>query len=218
MRVAELSRRTGVPVPTIKFYLREGLLPPGVLTSPNQASYDEGHVRRLRLVRALLEVGRLPIATIREVLRDVDHKNLHGRLGRTLYPLAGVHDEPPTPELARAIADVDALITRWGWRVDPASPGRRRLAEVMLTFRELGVDYLMREIDRYAQAAEIIAESDLRGVATEHNPDDVVTGAVIGTVVGDALQAALRRLAHENASIDLFSETGAEPTADAPEP
>ena len=35
MRIAELSQTTGVPVPTIKYYLREGLLPSGELTSPN---------------------------------------------------------------------------------------------------------------------------------------------------------------------------------------
>ncbi|GAB7050369.1 MerR family transcriptional regulator [Catenuloplanes indicus] len=208
MRVAELSRTTGVPVPTIKYYLREGLLPAGELTSPNQASYDERHVRRLRLVRALLEVGRLPIATIREVLRDIDDDSdwgMHERLGRTLYPLAGVPDDPPGPELAAAMAEVDALIARWGWQVEPHSPGRRRLAEVMLTFRELGVGHLMNAIDRYAEAAEIIAESDLRGITTDRAPDDVVTGAVIGTIVGDALQAALRRLAHEHTSVRLFT-------------
>jgi DNA-binding transcriptional MerR regulator len=40
MRIAELSRRSGVSVPTIKYYLREGLLPPGERTSPNQALYN----------------------------------------------------------------------------------------------------------------------------------------------------------------------------------
>ncbi|GAB7043564.1 MULTISPECIES: MerR family transcriptional regulator [Catenuloplanes] len=210
MRVAELSRTTGVSVPTIKYYLREGLLPAGELTSPNQASYDERHVRRLRLVRALLEVGRLPLATIREVLRDLDDQadwDMHHRLGRTLYPLAGVREDAPSAELAAAMTDVDALLARWGWQVDPESPGRRRLAEVMLTFRELGVGYLMTEIDRYARAAEMIAESDLRGIATKPSPDDVVTGAVIGTIVGDALQAALRRLAHEHTSVHLFKRS-----------
>jgi DNA-binding transcriptional MerR regulator len=209
MRVAELSRQTGVPVPTIKYYLREGLLPAGELTSPNQATYDDRHVRRLRLVRALLEVGRLPIATIREVLRDVDGHaewNMHYRLGRTLYPLAGVQDAPAGPELAAEMADVDAMIARWGWRVEPDSPGRRKLAEVTLTLRELRVAHLIDEIDRYAEAAEMIAEADLRGISTERAPDDLITSAVIGTIVGDALQAALRRLAQEHTSVRLFGQ------------
>ena len=64
MRIGELSRRTGVPVPTIKYYVREGLLPAGQLTSPNQASYDDAHERRLRLIRALLDVGGLKVAAI----------------------------------------------------------------------------------------------------------------------------------------------------------
>lgn len=41
MRMAELSSSSGVPIPTIHFYLREGLLPPGERTSPNQAHYDD---------------------------------------------------------------------------------------------------------------------------------------------------------------------------------
>jgi DNA-binding transcriptional MerR regulator len=38
MWIAELSRQTEVPVATIKYYLREGLLPAGELSSPNQAA------------------------------------------------------------------------------------------------------------------------------------------------------------------------------------
>src|ERR1700716_801088 len=45
MRMAELSAESGVPVATIKYYLREGLLPPGERTSRNQARYDDVHVR-----------------------------------------------------------------------------------------------------------------------------------------------------------------------------
>src|SRR3954469_3247740 len=72
VRIAELSRRSGVSVPTIKFYLREGLLPPGTPTGRNQASYDGAHERRLRLLRALVEVGGLSTAALRQVLLAVD--------------------------------------------------------------------------------------------------------------------------------------------------
>ena len=37
MRIAELSRRSGDSIPSIKFYLREGLLPAGTATGRNQA-------------------------------------------------------------------------------------------------------------------------------------------------------------------------------------
>ncbi|MGI8645472.1 MAG: MerR family transcriptional regulator, partial [Nocardioides sp.] len=42
--MAELSSRSGVPVPTIKFYLREGILASGEVTSATRAHYSEGHV------------------------------------------------------------------------------------------------------------------------------------------------------------------------------
>ena len=72
MRLAELSERSGVPIATIKYYLREGLLSPGHQINARTAEYDEEHLRRLRLVRALIQVGRLPVATVREVLGHVD--------------------------------------------------------------------------------------------------------------------------------------------------
>src|SRR4051794_30992013 len=60
MRISELSQVSGVPVATIKYYLHEGLLPAGIPTSATSASYDERHVDRLNLIRALVDVGRVP--------------------------------------------------------------------------------------------------------------------------------------------------------------
>src|SRR3954462_15423268 len=72
MRISELSRTSGVPVPTIKYYLREHLLPPGRATAATQAEYGQAHIQRLRLIRALAEVGRMPLATVRWVLQVVE--------------------------------------------------------------------------------------------------------------------------------------------------
>ncbi len=72
MRISELSRSSGVPVATIKFYLREGLLPDGLRTSQNQAQYDDAHVQRLRLIRALVGAGGLSLAATKNVLRQID--------------------------------------------------------------------------------------------------------------------------------------------------
>ena len=72
MRMAELSRRSGVPTGTIKYYLREGLVPPGEATAPNQAEYGQQHLDRLDLIRALREAAGLPIATIARVFAAMD--------------------------------------------------------------------------------------------------------------------------------------------------
>ena len=45
MRISALASTTGLSVATVKFYLREGLLHPGVATSATQASYDDTHHR-----------------------------------------------------------------------------------------------------------------------------------------------------------------------------
>ena len=83
MRINELAERSGLPAATIKYYVREGILPGGERTGYNQVVYDESHLHRLRLVRTLLELGRLPIATIKDVIAAVDDpaRTEHSSLG-----------------------------------------------------------------------------------------------------------------------------------------
>src|SRR5271156_3340795 len=72
MKVSELSQKSAVPVPTIKFYIREGLLPAGTPTGKNQADYREKHVERLSLIRALQDDAGLSLETIARALRAAD--------------------------------------------------------------------------------------------------------------------------------------------------
>ena len=78
MRISELSARTGIAVPTIKYYTREGLLPAGREVGYNRTEYDAGHESRLRLVRALLDVGGISIAQAREVIAAMEDTELGG--------------------------------------------------------------------------------------------------------------------------------------------
>lgn len=202
MRIGELSRRTGVPVATIKYYLREGLLPPGELTSPNQARYEERHVQRLRLIRALIEIGRLPVATIRQLVADLDQPepDPHRILGRALHTVAVAHESMSDRDLAEATAATNELISRRGWQVHPNSPSRRRLAEVIAALRQVGLGDMLAIIDVYADAAQHSAAADLGLVQRQDGTDAMVYTAVVGTVLGDRLMAALRHLAHEDVS------------------
>lgn len=205
MKIAELSRQVGVPVPTIKFYLREGLLPQGELTSRNQASYAEDHVRRLRLIRAMVDIAHVPIAGIRAVLKELDRPDpeLHHLLGQALTTTLTPKGQAP----AAAHLRVAELVERRGWQVGVDSPAAQALAEVLAAFDELGVGDLTDRLDEYAAAAEQVAEIDLAGVARRTAPEDVAYSAVVGTILGDRLHMALRRLAHENASAAIFGHS-----------
>src|SRR5215218_2657107 len=102
MRMAELSRVSGIPVATIKFYLREQLLPAGERTGPNQSRYGGDHLRRLRLIRGLLDIGGLSVATARGVIEAVDSE----------LPLAhsfGVAQQAVSAKIDPADIDPEAL-------------------------------------------------------------------------------------------------------------
>lgn len=199
MRIGELSRVTGVPVPTIKYYIREGLLPPGDPTGRNQARYGEPHQRRLTLVRALVEVGGLSVAATRRVLEQLDRPGISLReaLGKTQFALAPP-PAPGAPAPEAGVEEVDALLERLGWRVGASNPARRTLAELLRTLRRLGQDDVLAIVDAYAAAAEQLAEAEVALVLARPDTESRLQGVVVGSVLGDALLAALRRLAQES--------------------
>lgn len=205
MRIAELSQRTGVPVPTIKYYLREGLLPAGELTSPNQARYDDRHVQRLRLVRVLLDIGRLPIATIRDLLTELDQPDpdVHQVLGRALPAAVGTRESVEPVMLAEAHVRVRKLIGQRGWLLSGNERTTQAAAEVVAAFAQVAAD-VEQLLEHYADLAEQMAVHDLRFVAQSEDNEGRLHLAVIGSILGDSLFAALRRMAQEHESAKMF--------------
>ena len=67
-RMAELSKQTGIPVQTIRFYVAQGLLPAPVKTSKNMGWYSALHVERLLLINRLQRERFLPLKTIRSLV------------------------------------------------------------------------------------------------------------------------------------------------------
>ena len=68
--MGELAEASGVPAPTIKHYLREGLLPEPVKTSRNMAYYPPDFVDRIRLIKRLQEERFMPLRVIRGALEE----------------------------------------------------------------------------------------------------------------------------------------------------
>ncbi|MFG3294108.1 MerR family transcriptional regulator [Streptomyces sp. NPDC048179] len=199
MRMSELSRRSGVSVTTIKYYLREGLLPTGRQTAATQAEYDEQHLRRLRLIRALTGVRGLSVSATREVLdalgeHDGDtHRLLGLALGTIRLPADSAADAPET-------AEVDALVKELGWNVHRQAPARATLAETITSLRSLGVPLDWHTLLPYARLAERTAILDLDQLDDLDDPLEAAERALLLTVLLEPALMALRRMAQENES------------------
>ena len=201
MRISELSRISGVAIPTIKFYLRQGLLSPGTSTASNQATYDDGHVRTLRLIRVLVEVGGLSLEAVRRVLEALARRDapLHEVLAVAHTALR--RDQGSVdPELPAARGEIDAWLAERGWKLAPGTPAGDELAGALLALRQLGWPVGPEAFDRYAEHADALAKAEVDYVAASADPQAAVERMVIGTVVFGRALAALRLLAQEHHS------------------
>lgn len=202
MRMGELSAHSGVPIPTIKYYRREGLLPPGDASAPNQADYGQAHLDRLQLIRTLREVADLPIAALRDVVEAIDDpdRDLHDVVGAAHGAIdARADDEVHDDEMAR----VDAVVERAGWQVSETSPARRTLARALAALDELGLSTEDATLARYVQAADRVAAEEVAntmGQGSAGSRDTLVTSVVAGTVLFEHVLTSMRRLAQEHHS------------------
>jgi DNA-binding transcriptional MerR regulator len=207
LKVSELSRASTVSIPSIKYYLREGLLHSGASTANNQAEYDEDHVRRLRLIRALIDIGGLPIAGVRGVLAAVDDEStkMHDAFGAVMHGLS----EPPPAEPSRDVAAALAEVRRWlrarGWRIKPKAPAPHALAELIVTLRQFDFPVAMADLDAAADAAEQSAEFEVAYSLAKPDRTAAVENMLVGTVVYERVLAEIRRLALEAVSARMQS-------------
>ena len=68
MKMKELEAATGIGRETIRYYIREGLLPEPVRPKRNVATYGREHVKRLNLIRRLQHERHLPLSVIKAVV------------------------------------------------------------------------------------------------------------------------------------------------------
>ncbi|WP_068080991.1 MerR family transcriptional regulator [Polycladidibacter stylochi] len=68
LTIGELSRETGIKVPTIRYYEQKGLLKTPVRTEGNQRRYEPSDLQRLRFIRHARELG-LTMEAVTELLQ-----------------------------------------------------------------------------------------------------------------------------------------------------
>ena len=209
VRIAELSETTGLSVATLKFYLRERLLHPGFATAVNQATYDASHIRRVKLVRSLIELGRLSLADVRRVVETAEDEStpIHDAFGIAQDAMAAGNHRS-TPAYDAALREVERFVARHGLHIRANAGVRNMLADAMLTLSDFGwcppgqldsalFDSLVpTAIENAAFEMLLVPENETRSVQMEFT--------VVGTIAFDLAASAIRRMALEHASYERF--------------
>jgi DNA-binding transcriptional MerR regulator len=208
--VSELADRADVPVATVKYYLREGLLPPGASIAPRRAEYDESHLRRLRILRLLREVGGVPVSSLRVVTDALDDEDLpiHAVMDLT----ADVISAGPEPgaQDAASLAIVDEVIDTIGWHgVRPESVDRLRLASLVATLNGPGPLVASADVLRYyAGVADQVARTEVHHIDYSRDRAELLEEMITGSVLFGQIFGLLRQMGQEHHHRQLRSHPG----------
>jgi DNA-binding transcriptional MerR regulator len=210
MRISELVERTGVPLATIKYYLREGLLPAGEATAATRAEYGEAHVRRIAVIRALTETVGLSVQKAREVLRLIDQPrdSLFDTFGQAIEAL------PPevTPEATADYPRARAVLEKLGQLYDPRFAAVAQLERALAAAEAAGIPLDDARLAVYGPHIRAIAEFDISRMPLD-DATAAVEYAVLGTALHEPVLVALRRLAHQDVAARRY---GVAPPATPP--
>ena len=191
LKISELAERSGVPVATIRHYLREGLLPDPVRTSRNMAYYPPEFVERIRLIKQLQEERFMPLRVIRDLLDgdEVEPERLRAMIeleDRILErALAGERERIPATEVRDRYEVPDEVLDRLA-ELGVLTPDRRgyspsdvRIVEAISRFRGGGYDerlgFTVYDTLRYKRALEPLVAEEVdvltRRLAGDLSPD-----------------------------------------------
>jgi DNA-binding transcriptional MerR regulator len=170
LRMRELAEASGVPAPTIKHYLREGLLPEPVKTSRNMAYYPPEFVDRIKLIKQLQEERYLPLKAIKDVLDSQERSRTSAAEVRKRYGVP--------KEVLDRLAELEVLTPNSrGY-----SPSDVKIIEAISRFRAGGYDeqigFTVYDTLRYKNALEELARQEvdvvMERLAGEVPPERVV--------------------------------------------
>jgi len=184
MKMKELEQETGIGRETIRFYIREGLLPEPVRPKRNVATYGPEHVARLKLIRKLQQERFLPLNVIKTIV-DAEAENpatgfeafigLENSVGPLLAEplnLAPQKIEDVAAQSDVGLEDIRKLAAVGFVEIDRREDGewlsRRnaRLVELIgasraAGFTEEGASYTVEDFRIYAQVMEVVAHHEV---------------------------------------------------------
>jgi DNA-binding transcriptional MerR regulator len=202
VKISELSERSGLSIATVKYYIRERLVPPGERAARNQAAYSEAHLERLKIVRALREDAGLSVREIGRVIGAMETGRDDVRRGDAgsddPASLPASTGDRGSPAYRAAWATVQGIARDMGWLVDERDVLAGDLIQALLTVQKAWpFDTPGGQILRYARAVKEIARFELpENWDPAGAPAASIQYAVLGTYLFEPLLLAMRRLAH----------------------
>jgi len=168
LKMQELSQATGVSGGTIRYYVRQGILPKPVKTHKNMAYYDESYIERIRAIKGLQKKRFLPLNIIKMIVgsrgpsMDSEQRQILREMDRPLFEdsLLGGNDQRMNREELSAHAGVDPeqmeALEAMGL-IEADAEGRFdqecvQIVEILSEIREIG---LTEELDFQAEHLQI---------------------------------------------------------------
>jgi len=197
MRISELSKQSDVRLPTIKYYIREGMLPAGMPLGPRDAEYDAGHLERLEIIRNLREIAQLSIETIKRLLIAADDPSI------PLHLLAGIAHAAILPSASTSTAEPNTnatilasqFYTQLGWAIPEQHPVFAQTGRLLGLLKVNNAPHTAADLQLYAQAAAILTQTELGVTRTEGSRLLLVHDVVIGTYLSNELLLTLHMAA-----------------------
>jgi DNA-binding transcriptional MerR regulator len=204
LKMRELSRLTGIPPGTIRYYITEGLLPKPLKTHRNMAYYDQSYVQRIKFIRELQEKRYLPLSIIKQILEQNDN-SMDTQEIKTILELEGKLFKNISTLPKFKPLDINGLSDRTGMGVNEIlemektgiiwrkSDGRFdedsvRILEILKKLREAGyteeAGFNADFIKIYVDLIEVLARQEVRffskTVTGKMSSDDMVNMAESG--------------------------------------
>lgn len=213
MKLSELSAQSGVSTTTLKHWMRVGILPAGTLRNRTTAIYEQSHVDRALLIAVMRDSYAASTAAIRALTDLIDSdgvSTLEVMNACQSFALGTPRGSETDPGLAAYRERTYELMRRRDWRGYPGA-AERGLAHALAQAAEVGLDYDVDELMRYADALEPFAGRNIAALQPDGSPDVVARRMLLAVNARARQLVAVSSLAHAAMSIRTAIERGVAP-------
>jgi len=232
IKIGELARRSGVPIATLKHYLREGLIHPAHKTGRTMSWYDASIAARVRAIKRLQRDQFLPLELIRKTVDEAgaatDDLAAAEAIAAVLEEHGGSRSRTRAELLERGVSEPELQWLAAAKLAVPTGPDQRYAGDdlaLLVTLgaaRQAGLSAEMLPfaiLGEYLQALRTLVDVELRmfraGVLPRAGSSKTAVLSEAATRLSERLVVLLRRKLLLPTLHRLIEETHVAPKPDA---